>query len=62
MTQEEFIQLLFDQNGYDTFSQRKGWFQRNFQKNYADELTSEERSIAIERLKEEKESKRSWTR
>ena len=57
MTQSEYIAILFVDNGYDTASQRKGWMQRRFGKDYADELTSEERHRAIEMLKEEKDER-----
>jgi hypothetical protein len=60
MTQTEFITLLFEQIGYDTVSQRKGWMQRNFSKNHADELDSRERSMAFEALKDEKAAKRGY--
>lgn len=54
MTQTEYIAVLFADCGYDTASQRKGWLQRRFNVNFADELDSRQRSLAIEELKEEK--------
>lgn len=59
MTQEEFIAILFADNGYDTAAQRKGWINKRFPKKfYADELSPREKSLAITALKEEKENKR----
>jgi hypothetical protein len=55
MTQEEYIAILFADCGYDTPSQRKGWIKLRFGKHYPDELTVEQRSMAITELKEEKE-------
>lgn len=54
MTQAEYIAILFNDLGYDTAAQRKGWLQRRFGKSFTDELDSGERSRAIEELKEEK--------
>ncbi len=54
MTQTEYIAILFADCGYDTASQRKGWLQRRFNVDFADELDSRQRSLAIEELKEEK--------
>ena len=54
MNQIEYIAILFADCGYDTASQRKGWLQRRFSVNFADELDSRQRSLAIEELKEEK--------
>lgn len=58
MTQAEYIAILFTDCGYDTHSQRRGWIDSRFHGvRYADELTAEERSRAIEMLKNEKEDK-----
>ncbi len=57
MTQEEYIAILFADCGYDTAAQRKGWLYSRFAVNFADELDSRQRSLAIEELKEEKASK-----
>lgn len=57
MSQEEYIAILFNDCGYDTAAQRKGWLQKRFEVNFADELTARERSMAIEQLKEEKAAK-----
>jgi hypothetical protein len=54
MTQIEYIQMLFHDCGYDTASQRKGWLHKRFGKEFADELWADERSRAIEMLKDEK--------
>lgn len=54
MTQVEYIAILFNDCGYDTAAQRKGWLQKRFEVNFADELDSRQRSLAIEQLKEEK--------
>ncbi len=54
MTQEEFIAILFTDNGYNTAAQRKGWLQLRFQVNFPDELTIAQKSRAIEMLKAEK--------
>lgn len=54
MTQTEYIAILFEDCGYDTAAQRKGWLRRRFEVNFADELDSRQRSMAIEELKEEK--------
>ena len=54
MTQVEYLAILFADCGYDTAAQRKGWLFKRFDKFYTDDLTSEERSRAIEALKDEK--------
>lgn len=54
MTQEEYIAILFADCGYDTAAQRKGWLQKRFGVNFADELDSRQRSLAIDALKDEK--------
>jgi hypothetical protein len=61
MKQVEYIAILFADCGYDTASQRKGWLQKRFGKDFADELDSQQRSIAITELKDEKASKSPWT-
>lgn len=55
ITQGEFIAILFQDCGYTTAAQRKGWLQLRFQVNFADELTIGQKSKAIEALKEEKQ-------
>ena len=60
MTQAEYIEILFADCGYDTVSQRKGWLQKRFGKSFADELDSNQRSIAITDLKDEKAYRSSW--
>ncbi len=57
MTQAEYIQILFQDCGYETAAQRRGWLQLRFGKQHADELTSGQRSAAIEYLKNEKMDK-----
>ena len=57
MTQQAYIDILFIDNGYSTSVQRRGWMQKRFGRSYADELTVEERSRAIDMLKEEKEGR-----
>lgn len=57
MTQDEYIAILFQDCGYDTVSQRKGWLQKRFEKSFVDELTLNEKSIAITTLKDEKYGK-----
>jgi hypothetical protein len=57
MTQTEYIAILFNDCGYDTAAQRKGWLQKRFGVSFADELDSRQRSIAIESLKDEKAAK-----
>lgn len=54
MSQEEYIAILFADCGYDTASQRKGWLKKRFGVEYADELNSSEKSLAIGELKDEK--------
>jgi hypothetical protein len=60
MTQVEYIEILFSDCGYDTVAQRKGWLQKRFGKSFADELDSNQRSIAITDLKDEKASRSPW--
>jgi hypothetical protein len=59
MTQEEYIAILFHDCGYETSSQRKAWIHLRFGSpyNFADDLTTGQKSMAIEWLKAEKESK-----
>jgi hypothetical protein len=52
MTQTEYLAILLADNGYSTASQRRGYFQRRFGRDYADELTIAERSFAIQELKD----------
>lgn len=54
MSQDEYIAILFNDCGYDTAAQRKGWLQKRFHVNFPDELDSHEKSLAIEELKVEK--------
>lgn len=54
MTQEEYIAILFADCGYEAGSQRRGWLAFRFNKRYADELTAEQKSQAIELLKQER--------
>lgn len=54
MTQEEYIAILFVDCGYDTVVQRKGWLKHRFGWEWADELSPQQKSIAIIELKEEK--------
>jgi hypothetical protein len=56
MTQTEYIALLFTDCGYDTVAQRKGWLKRRFGVEFSDELLSNQRSMAIAELKDEKAS------
>ncbi len=56
MSQEEYLAILFNDCGYDTAAQRKGWLQLRYQKNFPDELTVAQKSDAIDQLKYEKES------
>lgn len=61
ISQVEFISILLADLKYDTVAKRKGWFQKRFSVNYADELQSWQRSRAIEMLKAEKEpAYRGW--
>ena len=56
MTQQEYIAILFIDCGYDTSAQRRGWLDKRFGVEYPDELTSEQRSRAIDMLKDEKKA------
>ena len=56
MTQAEYIALLFNDCGYDTSAQRKGWLKKRFGVEFPDELLATQRSIAIGMLKDEKAS------
>lgn len=60
MTQVEYIAILLDDCKYSTSAQRRGWLQMRFQKSYADELTTAEKSIAINMLKGEKDGPVDW--
>lgn len=55
MSQDEYIAILFADCGYSTSSQRRGWLQKRFSKSYSDELTTAQKSRAIDELKQEKE-------
>lgn len=55
MSQEDCIAILFIDCGYSTGAQRRGWLHLHFGKKYADELTTAQKSKAIEQLKTEKE-------
>ena len=54
--QDEYIQILFVDCGYQTAAQRRGWIEKRFGagRKYTDELTSAEKSQAIEALLQEK--------
>lgn len=54
MTQEEYLAILFADCGYNTSAHRRGWLKLRFGKQYSDELTTEQKSKAIEALKQEK--------
>lgn len=55
MSQDEYLAILFIDTGYDTATQRRGWLQKRFGVGYADELTKDQKSAAINFLKGEKE-------
>lgn len=55
MSQDEYIAILFADCGYDTAAQRRGWLRLRYNKSYADELTTAQKSKVIEELKGEKE-------
>lgn len=54
MTQVEYIAILFIDCGYHSAAHRRAWLKDRFGKQYADELTTEQKSKAIEALKIEK--------
>lgn len=54
MTQEEFIAILFQDCGYTTAVQRKGWLQLRFGRDFPDELETYQKTDAISQLKAEK--------
>ena len=55
MSQDEYIAILFADCGYATSAQRRGWLRLRYNKSYADELTTAQKSKVIEELKGEKE-------
>jgi hypothetical protein len=59
MSQDEYIAILFADCGYESSSQRKAWIHLRFGSpyNYADDLTTAQKCMAIDWLKGEKEGK-----
>jgi hypothetical protein len=55
MSQEEYIAILFNDLGYITSARRRDWLRLRYNKSYADELTTAQKSKVIEELKGEKE-------
>lgn len=56
VTQEEYIAILFADNGYDTAAQRKAWLRKRFHVDFPDELDSRQKSLVITELKESRGS------
>jgi hypothetical protein len=56
MSQEEYIMILLTDCGFHTAAQRKAWLRSRFRREQIDELTYMERKLAIQFLKEIKET------
>ena len=57
MTQDTYLAILFDDLGFSVKG-RKGWLKAEYGVEYVDELLPLEKSRAIERLKEMKETRK----
>jgi hypothetical protein len=54
MSQDEYIAILFLDCGYHTSAQRRDWLRMRYSVSYADELSRDQKSNVISRLKAEK--------